>query len=123
VTGEALIIEAKGTSAGKVLNASKGRSKSWLGATIGEVDTYYLTKDWIIRNAEKRYLNKLQDVSPEAYELMKEIIYENQEYKASIVYGGSHNSQLTFGRGLDKFTDELKNSVNGIEVVKINYQL
>jgi hypothetical protein len=123
VTGEALIIEAKGTSAGKVLNASKGRSKSWLGATIGEVDTYYLTKDWIIRNAEKRYMNKLQDVSPEAYELMEGIIEREEKYIASIVYGGSHNSQLTFGRGLDKFTDELKNSVNGIEFVKVNYQI
>jgi hypothetical protein len=114
---------AKGTSAGKVLNASKGKGKSWLGATIGEVDTYYLTRKWITQNAEGRYLNKLSELNPEAYELMKEIIYENQEYKASIVYGGSHNSQLTFGRGLDKFTDELKNSVNGIEVVKMNYQL
>jgi Mg-chelatase subunit ChlD len=123
VTGEALIIEAKGTSAGKVLNAVEGKGKSWLGATIGDVDTYYLTRVWLKESGERRYLTKLRELKPEAYELMNEVIAGRKNYKASVVYGGSHNSKLTFGRGLDMFADILKSDVTGIEFVKINYNI
>jgi hypothetical protein len=90
---------------------------------VGEKDTYYLTKTWLETNPDSRYLDQLEKINPEAYSLMNSIIKDGKAYKASVVYGASLGSKLTYGRGLDSFILALSESTNEIELVKIIYSL
>ncbi|SCP99754.1 hypothetical protein [Anaerobium acetethylicum] len=55
---------------------------------------------------------------------MKDIIEDEKEYKAAVVYVGVNGSDINWGRNISKYAEELFSSgenIKALDMVKINY--
>ncbi len=125
-TGEALIIEAKGSFTKRRLPEVHDGKRAGvrLASKVNKDFRLYLSKDWLNEKREIRYLERLLTSTDarerEAANLIIDILDNGKNYKAAVVIGSTNNSNIKFGKDIDNYAENILNDATSLDMIKIN---